>query len=116
MVKVDVTYAGDLHCDAEHGPSQSKISTDAPPYRMSVPYHSFKKQDAMPLVPGQIAEFKFALQPTSVVIKKGHRLRLAIAGADKDTFPRTPETGVPTIKIARNVRNASLIELPVISR
>src|SRR6185295_6133585 len=30
MVKVDVTYTGDLHCDAEHGPSQSKISTDAP--------------------------------------------------------------------------------------
>jgi uncharacterized OsmC-like protein len=30
MVKVDVIYSGDLHCDAEHGPSQSKISTDAP--------------------------------------------------------------------------------------
>ena len=30
MVKVDVTYTGELHCDAEHGPSQSRISTDAP--------------------------------------------------------------------------------------
>jgi uncharacterized OsmC-like protein len=30
MVKVDVTYTGGLHCDAEHAPSQSKISTDAP--------------------------------------------------------------------------------------
>src|SRR5437879_13216647 len=30
MVKVDVTYSGDLHCDATHGPSQSKIATDAP--------------------------------------------------------------------------------------
>ena len=30
MVKVSVTYTGDLHCDATHGPSQSKISTDAP--------------------------------------------------------------------------------------
>src|SRR5438132_11174952 len=30
MVKVDVTYTGDLHCDATHGPSHSKISTDAP--------------------------------------------------------------------------------------
>jgi len=30
MVKVDVKYTGNLHCDATHGPSQSKISTDAP--------------------------------------------------------------------------------------
>ena len=30
MVKVNVTYTGDLHCDATHGPSQSEISTDAP--------------------------------------------------------------------------------------
>src|SRR3989440_11167750 len=30
MIKVDITYTGDLHCDATHGPSQSKIATDAP--------------------------------------------------------------------------------------
>src|SRR6516164_10690816 len=30
MVQVSVKYTGDLHCDATHGPSQSKISTDAP--------------------------------------------------------------------------------------
>jgi putative redox protein len=30
MVEVDVKYTGDLHCDATHGPSQSKLATDAP--------------------------------------------------------------------------------------
>ena len=30
MVKVDIEYTGDLHCDATHGPSQSKLGTDAP--------------------------------------------------------------------------------------
>ena len=30
MVQVSVNYTGDLHCDATHGPSQAKISTDAP--------------------------------------------------------------------------------------
>src|SRR5216117_508170 len=30
MVKVDVIYTGDLRCKATHGPSRSKISTDAP--------------------------------------------------------------------------------------
>ena len=30
MVNVSIQYTGDLHCDATHGPSQSKIATDAP--------------------------------------------------------------------------------------
>jgi putative redox protein len=30
MVSISVKYAGDLHCDAVHGPSDAKIATDAP--------------------------------------------------------------------------------------
>src|SRR5919204_4061150 len=30
MVEVAIDYTGNLHCDATHGPSQSKLSTDAP--------------------------------------------------------------------------------------
>src|SRR4030088_3640993 len=30
MVKVDIKYTGDLHCDATHGPSDAKLATDAP--------------------------------------------------------------------------------------
>ena len=30
MVNISVRYDGDLHCAATHGPSQSKIATDAP--------------------------------------------------------------------------------------
>jgi putative redox protein len=30
MVNISVHYTGNLHCDATHGPSQSRISTDAP--------------------------------------------------------------------------------------
>jgi hypothetical protein len=107
-----VTYVTEGALRALH----RKISADMPPYKLAVPYHSFKKKDAMPLVPGQIAELKFALQPISILIRKGHRLRIAIAGADKDTFARIPETGVPVIKLARNKQNASWIELPVIAR
>ncbi|HYW71588.1 MAG TPA: CocE/NonD family hydrolase [Pyrinomonadaceae bacterium] len=95
---------------------QRKISTDAPPYRLAVPYHSFKKKDALPLVPGQIAELKFGLQPASVLIRKGHRLRVAIAGADKDTFARIPAAESPTITLLRNKTKSSSIVLPVIER
>lgn len=107
-----VTYVTEGELRALH----RKISTEAPPYKMLVPYHSFKSKDAMPLVPGQVAELKFGLQPISVLIKKGHRLRIAIAGADKGTFARIPDQGSPTITVARNKRNQSSIELPVIMR
>src|SRR6266516_1710591 len=30
MVNISIKYTGDLHCNATHGPSQSKLSTDAP--------------------------------------------------------------------------------------
>ena len=30
MVKVDIEYSGNLHCDATHGPSHAKLATDAP--------------------------------------------------------------------------------------
>lgn len=93
-----------------------KVCTDPPPYKLSVPYHTFKKKDAMPLVPGQIAELTFGLLPTSVLISKGHRIRIAIAGHDKDTFARIPAEGTPEITIARNKRHASFVDLPVAQR
>ena len=30
MVNICIEYTGDLHCDAVHGPSRTKIETDAP--------------------------------------------------------------------------------------
>src|SRR5215469_5824866 len=30
MVKIEIAYQGQLHCDAVHGPSGAKLSTDAP--------------------------------------------------------------------------------------
>ena len=74
------------------------------------------KKDAMPLVPGDTAELRFGLQPISVIVKKGHRLRVAIAGHDKSTFIRIPAEGVPTIAVQRNSRARSAIDLPVMKK
>ena len=107
-----VTYLTEGQLRALH----RKISPDAPPYNSPVPYHSFRRADAQPLVPGEVAELKFGLLPTSVLIKKGHRLRVAIAGHDKSVFARIPAAGTPVITVARNNRYASAIELPVVRR
>ena len=93
-----------------------KVSSEPAPYKMFVPYHSFKKKDAMPLVSGEVAELTFGLLPTSVLIQKGHRLRIALAGQDKDTFARIPVEGTPVITVARNASHASFIDLPVVQR
>lgn len=93
-----------------------RISTDEPPYTQFVPYHSFKKKDGMPLVPGEAAELTFGLLPISVLVKKGRRLRIAIAGADCDTFSRVPAQGNPTITVGTGRARLSYIDLPVIPR
>ena len=67
----------------------------------------------MPLVPGENAELRFSLLPTSVLIRKNHRIRVAIAGHDRGSFERIPATGNPTITLERNAMHASGVELPV---
>jgi putative CocE/NonD family hydrolase len=107
-----VTYLTEGELRALH----RRVSNEQSPAKLPVPYHTFLKKDAMPLVPGQVAELKFGLQPISVLVKKGHRLRIAIAGHDKDTFIRIPAEGTPVIAMQRNSRGLSMIELPVIKR
>ena len=91
-----------------------KISNELPPYTQFVPYHSFKRRDALPLKPGEVAEITFGLFPISALVRKGHSIRIAIAGADKDTFARIPADGTPVLTFARNQVHASRIDLPVI--
>ena len=93
-----------------------RISNEQSPLKIFVPYHSFKKRDAASLVPGELMEIRFGLQPISVLLKKNHRLRVAIAGHDKDTFIRVPAEGTPNIAIQRNKRGLSSIELPIVKR
>ena len=90
-----------------------KISLAEPPYVMQTPYHSFKQADALPLIPGEPAEITFGLQPISALVRAGHRLRVGLAGCDRDTFTPVPAEGKPEWWIFRNAERASWIELPV---
>ena len=80
------------------------------------PYHSLKEKDLAPLVPGEITDIAFDLLPISVLLKKGQRIRVAVAGADKDTFKAITGCEAPQITVERNRLYASCIDLPIICR
>ena len=88
--------------------------SDTPTHATFGPFHSFASGDGRPMVPGETTNLSFALLPVSALVRKGHAIRVAIAGHDKDTFIRVPETGDPVIKVYRQQGNASWIDLPVI--
>ena len=94
-----------------------KVSDEPPRYNKYGPHHTELRADAMPLVLEEIAELTFELWATSVLIKQGHRIRIAVAGADKDTFYRYPKDGgTPTITVNRNRMYPSHVDLPVRER
>jgi uncharacterized protein len=64
------------------------------------------------MAPGESTTIRFALYPTSVLLRKGHRIRLALAGADGDIFQRYPPQGTPTWTIYRDATRDSFLELP----
>jgi uncharacterized protein len=93
-----------------------RVSDEEPDFRTFVPHHSFLRRDAQPMVPGEVTELRFGLLPVSALVRRGHRLRIAIAGADRDTFARTPAQGTATIAVHRNRAHPSHVDLPVVPR
>lgn len=92
-----------------------RLVTEAP-YRVLYPYHSFTQRDAAPMTPGAVSELRFGLLPVSVLFRRGHRIRVALAGADKDTFARVPAEGAVTWQVSRTPNAPSYIDLPVVGR
>jgi len=79
-------------------------------------YHTFKKADALPLVPGETAGVVITLFPISTVFKKGHSIRIAIAGHDDALKDRYPKEGAPVLTVERNSASPSHVVLPALRR
>lgn len=92
-----------------------KLAPEAGPVWSGWPARTFARADAAPLVPGQMAEIVFGLQPVAALIRRGRRLRVALAGADRDTFALFPAEGVPVWQVGRGGAAQSQITLPVVS-
>lgn len=90
-----------------------KISDATPPYAHVGPYRSYLRKDAEPLTPGETEELHFDLLPTSYLFRKGHSIRIAVAGADKDHF-HPPYFPPAEVKYLRTAGHASRVVLPVV--
>jgi putative CocE/NonD family hydrolase len=91
-----------------------KVSEEPSAWKRPIPYHSYLAADAEPMVPGEVFELAIGLEPTSFLFKEDHRIRVAIAGHDASAFRRIPAEGTPELRVQRNSRYPSYIELPVI--
>jgi uncharacterized protein len=105
-----VTYVTEGQLRALH----RKLSRERAPYDSPAPYRSFCAADAAPLARGEVEELVFDLLPISWLFRQGHRLRVALAGADVDHFASLAP--VPTWSVERGGRAGSCLELPVMKR
>ncbi len=87
---------------------------DSAPYPGLGPFHSFRRADASPLVPGEIAELAFDLQPVAYRFARGSRIRLALAGADRDFAPLLSRDS-PTWTLEYGGGAGSRLALPILT-
>jgi len=113
----DVTPEGLVHYVTEgelralHRKRQPAENTDDP--HRSIRLHTYRRADAAPLIPGEVVPLTLDLLPVSYQFQKGHRIRVALAGADKDHF-QALDGPPPTWKIWHTPDQPSHIELPVV--
>jgi putative CocE/NonD family hydrolase len=93
--------------------NRKEVDPKTLPYPPQGPAHSYLRRDAEPLTPGMPATIRLSFYTTSVMLHRGHRLRVALAGADSLQFRRYPATLAPTWTVYREARRASFVELPV---
>jgi putative CocE/NonD family hydrolase len=106
-----VHYVTEGHLRLKHRKiSENKI------YKTPYPFHSCRREDVLPVVPGERLELVFAMYPVSIVIPAGSRLRVALSGADKDSFDRHPAAGDPVWTVERGTDSQSRVDMPVITR
>lgn len=74
------------------------------------PFHAYRRIDMAPLKPGVSEDIVVAISPIAALIRKDHRLRVAIAGADASNLERLPTKGDAELTIVRGA--GSYVEVP----
>ena len=76
--------------------------------------HTYLKADMAPMQPGVAEGVTIAISPIAALLKKGHRLRVAIAGADENNLEQLPQHGDVTLSL--ELGSGSYLELPLSKR
>ena len=104
-----VTYMTEGQLRALH---RRIAAPDTLPYDPGPAPHSFRRCDAMPVTAGEKFTLAFKLYAVAALIRKGHRLRLAIAGADAGTFRLPTNDLSERFEIFRGGQELSKLTLP----
>jgi putative CocE/NonD family hydrolase len=93
--------------------NRKPTETTARPYNSPCGASGSSRNDVEPLVPGNPVELRVCMWPTSVLLRKDHQIRIALAGADAGTFRRYPPLGDVTWTVYRQTELRSYVELPM---
>jgi uncharacterized protein len=92
-------------------PMHRKVVTSD--YKYPAPFHSYKKEDALPYTAGETVRLEFDCAPISYQFKKGSAIRVSIAGADIQHFDLPKD--IPTeFNISISKEMPSSIIIPVV--
>lgn len=96
--------------------SARRLSDGEAPYWQSGPHRAFARSEHELLPNDRVVELWFELYPTSWLFRRGHRIRVAIAGADKDNLLEVNRDKSPVITVHRGPEHPSRVELPIVTR
>ena len=91
------------------------VASGEPPYWTTDAYRPFRRADVRPAVPGEVMDLRFEMFPISWLFRRGHTIRIAIAGADRDNYLPIAADENPTLRIFHGPRTPSRLELPVVT-
>ena len=86
----------------------------APPFKnFGLPWPRSHREDVAPL-PATPTELVFDLLPTAKRFKAGHRIRVTVQGADRDTHRKVYPNPPPMVAIYRDRQRPSRVVLPLV--
>jgi len=115
MVKMKITYQGEKHCELTHGPSQSKIETDAPKDNMGKG-ERFSPTDLMGAALGS------CILTTMAIIAERDKMEINLENATAEVekvmanTPRRIESLIVKISLPKSLTSEQRTKLEEIAR